>query len=341
MGVWGNTSDDPGPRSVGCPQTSQVETHAVIALLTEGRHNLSKVGRARIFSLLQLRLPQPANGNGQQMAALIRAAPVDAAALRPEFLGWLREATGWQLIGRFVPMSWIVILVWPLTLLLTRGLPSADLAASLLGLATFTVVWVWFWLEPRTGSDAWLSAGVLVGLGAIATVLTFSNPRIWHDGLVGYCMVVAAVWPSWRSSLVAVPAVAVVVFLAVTATGSGPINAFGVALVWLFLGFGFVAVQHLLRANLTLHEARVQSASNSALSVVEAMAVSPRQREIMLLLARGLSDKEIAARLQVSPHTVRTHLQRLYAQHGLRNRAEAAAIWTRGRAEPAEDASSI
>jgi DNA-binding CsgD family transcriptional regulator len=236
-------------------------------------------------------------------------------------------------------MSWIVILVWPLTLLLTRGLPTADLAASLLGLATFAVVWVWFWLEPGTGSDPWLSAGVLVGLGAIATVLTFSNPRIWHDGLIGYCMVVAAVWPTWRPSLVAVPAVAVAVFLAVTATGAGPINAFGVALVWLFLGFGFVAVQHLLRANLLLHEARVRSASSAP--VVEAMAVSPRQREIMLLLATGLSDKEIAARLRVSPHTVRTHLQRLYAQHGLRNRAEAAATWTRGRSEHTGEANSV
>jgi DNA-binding CsgD family transcriptional regulator len=299
------------------------------------------VGRAKFFTLLQPGLPQPANGNGHGDFTPTLQAPAGAASLRPEFLGWLREATRWQLIGRFVPMSWIVILLWPLTLLLTRGLPTVDLAASLLGLATFTVVWVWFWLQPRTGSDPWLSAGVLLGLGAIAAALTFSNPRIWHDGLVGYCMVVAAVWPGWRPSLVAVPTVAVVVFLAVTATGSGPINAFGVALVWLFLGFGFVAVQHLLRANLQLHEARVQSAQKLPLSVVEAMAVSPRQREIMLLLATGLSDKEIAARLQVSPHTVRTHLQRLYAQHGLRNRAEAAATWTRGRAEPAEDSNSV
>jgi DNA-binding CsgD family transcriptional regulator len=311
------------------------------ALLSEGRHNLSKVGRAKIFTLLQPRLPQPARGNGHGDFVPVALAPAAAASSGPEFLGWLREATGWQRIGRFVPMSWILILVWPLTLLLTRGLPAVELAASLLGLSTFAVVWVWFWVQPRTGSDPRLSAGVLVGLAAIATVLTFSNPRIWHDGLIGYCMVVAAVWPSWRPSLVAVPSVAVVVFLAVTASGSGPINAFGVALVWLFLGFGFVAVQHLLRANLELHEARVQSEHKAALSVVETMAVSPRQREIMLLLATGLSDKEIAARLQVSPHTVRTHLQRLYAQHGLRNRADAAATWTRGRAEPAEDANSV
>ncbi len=255
---------------------------------------------------------------------------------KPEFLGWLREATSWQRIGRLVPLSWILILVWPLMLVLARGLPAVDLVASLLGLATFAVVWAWFWLQPSTGSDFWLSAGVLLALGVLGSVLTFSNPRIWHDGLLGYCMVVAAVWPSWRPSIVAVPAVAVIVFLAVAATGSGAINAFGVALVWLFLGFGFVAVQHLLRANLQLHEARVRS-ERKASSPIVTMSVSPRQREIMRLVASGLSDKEIAARLQVSPFTVRTHLQRLYAQHGLHNRAEAAATWMIGRQAPSED----
>jgi DNA-binding CsgD family transcriptional regulator len=292
------------------------------------------VGRARLFMLFQRQRPLSTNGAGP---GVLQTAPDSS---RPEFLGWLREATVWQRIGRLVPISWIVILVWPLTLLLTRGLPSGYLAVSLLGLATFAVVWVWFWLQPRTGEDPWLSAGVLVGLGAIGVALTFSNPRVWHDGLVGYCMVVAAMWPSWRPSMVAVPAVSVVVFLAVAATGSGPINAFGVALVWLFLGWGFVAVQHLLRANLRLHDARVHSARKAA-SVVGTMTVSPRQREIMYLVATGLSDKEIAARLQVSPHTVRTHLQRMYAQHGLHNRAEAAATWMKGRAEPSEDGKPV
>ena len=252
---------------------------------------------------------------------------------RPEFLTWLREATAWQRIGRLVPLSWIVILVWPLTLLLTRGVGRMELAVSLFGIATFALVWTWFWLQPRTGTDPTISTGVLIGMTAVATALTLGNPRIWHDGLLGYCMVVAAVWPSWRPSVVTVPAVAVLVFLAVTATGSGTINALGVALVWLFLGFGFVAVQHLLRANLQLHEARVRSA-HKAQSALVTMAVSPRQREIMHLVATGLSDKEIAARLQMSPHTVRTHLQRLYAQHGLHNRAEAAATWMKGRPEP-------
>src|SRR5712692_1728801 len=197
-----------------------------------------------------------------------------ADSTRPEFLAWLREATGWQRIGRLVPLSWIAILVWPLMLLLTRGLRPEELAVSLLGVGTFAVVWAWFWLQPRTGTDPWLSLGVLVGLGAIGAALTFSNPRIWHDGLLGYCMVVAAVWPSWRPSLVAVPAVALLIFLAVAGTGSGAINAFGVALVWLFFGFGFVAVQHLLRANLQLHEAHERTARRASSPVVT-MSASP------------------------------------------------------------------
>ena len=226
-----------------------------------------------------------------------------------------------------MPLSWILILVWPLLLLLSRGVSDVELVASLVGLVCFALVWTWFWLDARTGAEASFTAGVLVAMTVLAVALTFSEPRVWHDGLLGYCMVVAAVWPTWRPSLVAVPAIAVVIFLAVTATGTGGINAFGIALVWLFLGFGFVAVQNLLRENFQLNTVQVKAARS--LPQADPMVVSPRQREIMHLVATGMSDKEIAARLQVSPHTVRTHLQRLYAQHGLRNRAEAAANWTK------------
>jgi len=55
---------------------------------------------------------------------------------------------------------------------------------------------------------------------------------------------------------------------------------------------------------------------------------SPRQREILELLAKGRSDKEIASALALSPATVRSHLQRLYRRFGLRGRAHAiATLW--------------
>ena len=58
---------------------------------------------------------------------------------------------------------------------------------------------------------------------------------------------------------------------------------------------------------------------------------------------QGLVDtiNSFMTRLSISPHTVRTHLQRLYAQHGLHNRAEAAATWMIGRRSPTEDVKPV
>jgi DNA-binding CsgD family transcriptional regulator len=52
-----------------------------------------------------------------------------------------------------------------------------------------------------------------------------------------------------------------------------------------------------------------------------------RQAQILELAALGQSDKQIAASLGLSTHTVRTHLQRLYRTQSLSNRAEAVAAW--------------
>lgn len=54
---------------------------------------------------------------------------------------------------------------------------------------------------------------------------------------------------------------------------------------------------------------------------------SPRQQDILGLASRGLTDKEIAAQLGLSVHTVRTHLRRLYLENNLHNKAEAVAAW--------------
>jgi DNA-binding NarL/FixJ family response regulator len=64
--------------------------------------------------------------------------------------------------------------------------------------------------------------------------------------------------------------------------------------------------------------------------------MSARQAQVLALIASGLSDKEIAARLGVAHRTVRTHLDRLLREHRLHNRTEAVAAWLRGLSGPSD-----
>ncbi len=59
------------------------------------------------------------------------------------------------------------------------------------------------------------------------------------------------------------------------------------------------------------------------------MEMSPRQVEIVELIADGLQDRDIAERLGVSPRTVDSHLQRLYQRYDLHSRAAVVAKWLR------------
>jgi DNA-binding NarL/FixJ family response regulator len=58
---------------------------------------------------------------------------------------------------------------------------------------------------------------------------------------------------------------------------------------------------------------------------VEELAEPPtaREGEVLGLLARGLSNKQIARELRISEHTVKFHISSLYAKLGVGNRAEA------------------
>lgn len=60
--------------------------------------------------------------------------------------------------------------------------------------------------------------------------------------------------------------------------------------------------------------------------------VTPRQADILALIADGRADKEIAYQLGISHRTVRTHIERLFRTYGWRSRAQAASTWMAMRA---------
>jgi ATP/maltotriose-dependent transcriptional regulator MalT len=56
---------------------------------------------------------------------------------------------------------------------------------------------------------------------------------------------------------------------------------------------------------------------------VESLGLTPRELEILELIAAGLSTKEIAERVHVSENTVKTHSSRVFDKLGARRRTQA------------------
>jgi DNA-binding CsgD family transcriptional regulator len=70
-------------------------------------------------------------------------------------------------------------------------------------------------------------------------------------------------------------------------------------------------------------------AGTAARSAAPPEALSAREAQILALLAEGLVNKQIAARLGISRHTVKTHLAALFHKLGVSTRAEAVAAGAR------------
>jgi len=51
--------------------------------------------------------------------------------------------------------------------------------------------------------------------------------------------------------------------------------------------------------------------------------LTPRENEVLLLLAKGMNREEIAAKLFISPETVKMHIKNLYKKLKAKNKVDA------------------
>lgn len=65
--------------------------------------------------------------------------------------------------------------------------------------------------------------------------------------------------------------------------------------------------------------------------------LSPREEEVLRLVAEGLANKQIARRLQITERTVKAHLTRVFERIGVADRTQAA-LWAKEHLPPSDPA---
>lgn len=79
-----------------------------------------------------------------------------------------------------------------------------------------------------------------------------------------------------------------------------------------------------VRNSLRHSEPVTRGVVNGSRSSIESLTL--REREVLRLLARGLSQPDIAGKLVISPKTVGTHIQRILGKLGVHSRAQAVVL---------------
>ena len=102
------------------------------------------------------------------------------------------------------------------------------------------------------------------------------------------------------------------------------IEIYGGLIAAVFAAVGIWLGLRLTRARTTVVEVRVPNTPFVRdAAAVEALGITPRELEILELIAAGLSTREMAERVFVSENTVKTHSRRLFDKLGAKRRTQA------------------
>ncbi len=86
------------------------------------------------------------------------------------------------------------------------------------------------------------------------------------------------------------------------------------------------AVIHPQLTKTFIEEVRMAEGGPSGNGTPGTTPLSKREREILQKVANGSTTKQVASELGISPHTVKTHLERIFEKLGANDRAQAVAI---------------
>jgi two-component system, NarL family, response regulator LiaR len=103
------------------------------------------------------------------------------------------------------------------------------------------------------------------------------------------------------------------------------IEIYGGLIAAVFAGVGIWLGLTLTRREVVVREVPVPAREPFAVNPerVRELGITPREMEILALIARGLSTREMAATLFVSENTVKTHTSRLLDKLGVNRRIKA------------------
>lgn len=204
-----------------------------------------------------------------------------------------------------------------ITAILRRRLPWADffyILAALLSAFGFI-----FLLNELTGDwNAWAYAWLFLLAALGAGMILANQERNWHPSLdiVGWSLVAGGI-----TLFILFGAIAGGQFIQVMAPVL--LAAAGLALRWLYLKR--LLPDGLLRKMTGPHRVQHEITAAQPPEPLEALTepLSSRELEVLNLIDAGLSNQQIASRLNIAPSTVKTHINNIYGKLGVQTRVQA------------------